>query len=70
MRRFIGTMKPATQRVTRYLGGQRTLSGLNAINLRKLSEDMDRADNSFTQIGGGIDYMHEMAQYAAEANAE
>lgn len=52
------------------LSGQRTLSGLNAINLRKLSEDMGRADSSFTQIGGGIDYMHEMAKYAAEANTE
>lgn len=49
---------------------QRTLSGLRAINLRKLAEDMDRADNSFTQIGGGIDYAYEQAQYAIEASSD
>lgn len=48
------------------LDGKRTLSDLREINLRKLSEDMARADSSFTTIGGGIDYMLEQRQLAAD----
>jgi hypothetical protein len=48
------------------LDGERTLSGLREINLRKLAEDMARADSSLTTIGGGIDYMLDQRQLAAD----
>lgn len=40
------------------LDGKRTLSGLREINLRKLADDMARAEEGFQMIGGGIDYLH------------
>ena len=45
---------------------QRTLRELPAINLRRLSEDISRADVAFTQIGGGIDWEIDRHQLAAE----
>lgn len=44
---------------------QRTLRELSAVNLRRLSEDISRADAAFTQIGGGIDWEVDRRQLAA-----
>jgi hypothetical protein len=52
------------------LDGRRTLSGLREVNLRRLAEDMARAGDSFSVIGGGIDYEHYQRQLAAEAVAD
>lgn len=49
---------------------QRTLPELHGINLRRLAEDVSRADVAFTQIGGGIDWEIDRRQLAAEIKAE
>lgn len=45
---------------------QRTLRNLSEVNLRRLSEDISRADVAFTQIGGGIDWEIDQRQFSAE----
>lgn len=51
------------------LAGERTLSGLREINLRKLAEDIDKAEDGFWAIDSAIDFMHEQMRLDAEANA-
>jgi hypothetical protein len=50
--------------------GQRTLRDLPEVNLRHLAEEMSRADDAFTQIGGGIDWELDRRQNEAEIRAE
>jgi hypothetical protein len=51
------------------LGGERALSDLSEINLRKLAEHMGEAEGGFWRIHGAIDFMHEQMRLEAEASA-
>lgn len=49
---------------------ERTLLGLREINLRRLSENISRAEAGFVQIEGGIDWEIEHRQFEAEIRSE